>query len=245
MRNHGIRDTAIWSCGEAVESCLRQAIELRYQLIDYWYTLAASAHHRDTSLIEPLIVRFGNDDRVNDIADQFMAGPAFMVCPITEFAARQRQVYLPRHEGGWFDFYSKRHHAGGQYVTAEGPLARMPLFVPSGSVVPIGPTRQWCDQPVSLPMELRIHPGADSVAYLYFDAGDGFEYEQGEFAWLTMRWTDATGELHLSCHGSMPAAGPGFSGLRITRIVDAAVKVVAELSNAQWIDGEHTVRIMK
>lgn len=241
MRNHGIRDTAIWSCGETVESCLRQAIELRYQLIDYWYTLAASAHYRDASLIEPLIVRFGHDDRVHDVADQFMAGPAFMVCPITEFAARERQVYLPINEGGWFDFHSKRHHEGGQYVTAEAPLERMPLFVPAGSVVPIGPPRQWCDQSVTMPMELRIHPGADSVCYIYFDAGDGFGYERGEFAWLKMRWIDAANELHLSCNGRMPDAGPGFAGLRITRIVDAAVKDVAELDNARWIDGKFMV----
>lgn len=51
---------------------------------------------------------FPQDEKVLDCKDQFMYGPALLVCPILEAGAISRSVYLP--EGHtWFDFGPERN----------------------------------------------------------------------------------------------------------------------------------------
>lgn len=40
------------------------------------------------------------------------------------------------------------------------------------------------------PFILRIYPGADAFFTLYEDAGDGYEYEKGEYSLISMEWKD-------------------------------------------------------
>nr|WP_318293478.1 TIM-barrel domain-containing protein [Microvirga sp. SRT01] len=72
------------------------------------------------------------------IDDQYLFGKAFLVAPVTDHKARSRSVYFP---GGtiWYDFSTGKSYAGGSSSTVPAPLARMPLFVRAGSIVPMGP----------------------------------------------------------------------------------------------------------
>jgi alpha-D-xyloside xylohydrolase len=45
------------------------------------------------------------------------------------------------------------------------------------------------------PVELRVYPGADADFTLYEDAGDGYGYENGEFALTPIHWDEASRAL--------------------------------------------------
>ena len=47
-------------------------------------------------------------------------------------------------------------------------------------------------------LEIRIYTGADARFTLYDDAGDGYGYEQGEYARCTLGWSEADASLHIS-----------------------------------------------
>ena len=79
-----------------------------------------------------------------------MFGPAFLVAPVTtpmyysvdsqplENVAKTRQVYLPD-GANWIDFWTGKKYKGGQRVTMEATIDRIPLLVRQGAIVPMGP----------------------------------------------------------------------------------------------------------
>jgi alpha-D-xyloside xylohydrolase len=107
---------------------------------------------------------------------------------------RARAVYLPA-GCDWIDFWSGRRYAGGQTIEASAPLEIVPLFVRAGAILPLGPKVQYSDEQLDGAWELRIYPGADGAFDVYEDAGDGYDYERGAYAWTHIGWHDATRTL--------------------------------------------------
>ena len=104
-------------------------------------------------------------------------------------AEKTRQVYLPVGQS-WIDFWTGESHTGGQTVTADAPIERMPLFVRAGSIIPMGPFVQYATEKPADPIELRIYPGADGQFTLYEDENDNYNYERGLYATIDFSWDD-------------------------------------------------------
>ena len=102
--------------------------------------------------------------------------------------------YLPK-GAVWYDFWTGRQYRGGQTVTLETRLNRVPMFVRAGSIVPLGPEMQYTGEKTWDQLELRIYPGADGSFTLYEDEGDGYNYERGVYSTITFSWNDKTREL--------------------------------------------------
>jgi alpha-D-xyloside xylohydrolase len=151
------------------------------------------------------VMDFRNDPKVYDIDRQFMFGPAIMVCPVTDPGVTEWEVYLPENEGGWYDFHTGEHFAGGQTVQIPVSLNDIPLFVRAGSIIPMGGMIEYAGQADRDPMEIRIYPGRDGSFVLYDDQHDGYAYEDGEFSLVTLNWNDAERKLRLAKReGSFP-----------------------------------------
>ena len=163
-------------------------MKLRYNLMPYLYSMAAMVHFDNYTIMRGLPMDFPDDLAVRDISDQWMFGPALMPCPVYEMGARNRSVYLPA--GGWYDFYKGTYFEGGQRMTVPAPFDRIPLFVRAGSILPIGPDMEWCDEKPANHIELYIYAGADADFTLYEDDGVSFAYEKGECGIIPMHWND-------------------------------------------------------
>lgn len=210
FRSHGT-DTPreIWRFGEPGDVTYDTLVKfdnLRYRLLPYIYSLAGWETHRAYTMMRMLAFDFRDDPRVYDISDQYMFGPAFLVCPITEpmyygsestplkNTRKSRQIYLPA-PCDWYDFWTGKHYAGGQTIEAGAPLEIVPLFVRAGSIVPMGPKVQHVNEAPDAPLELRIYPGADGQFDLYDDEGDSYRYEHGAYAWTPISWNDQENSL--------------------------------------------------
>jgi len=108
--------------------------------------------------------------------------------------AKTASKYLPK-GAVWYDFWTGRQYRGGQTVTLETRLNRVPMFVRAGSILPLGPEMQYVGEKAWDQLELRIYPGADGSFTLYEDEGDGYNYEQGVYSTITFSWNDKTREL--------------------------------------------------
>ncbi|MBN1144523.1 MAG: DUF5110 domain-containing protein [Bacteroidales bacterium] len=168
--------------------------KLRYRLMPYIYSLAGMTWLNDYTIMRGLAMDFTSDANVYNIADQYMFGPAFMVCPVHVYKARQREVYFPVADG-WYDFYSGKYQAGGQKITVPAPYERMPLYVKAGSIIPVGPEIEYTTQKPADPVTLYVYTGADGEFNLYEDEGTTYDYEKGKYSLIPIAYSESTGEL--------------------------------------------------
>ena len=177
---------------QAYESILWY-MRLRYRLMPYLYSLAGAVHFEDYTLMRGLPMDFPDDPAVRDLSDQWMFGPAFMPCPVSEYKARSREVYFP--DGGWYDFYSGAYIPGNQTLTVEAPYERMPLYVRAGSIIPFGPEMEWSDEKPAADIRLYVYAGADASFTLYEDDGLTYGYEKGAFSTIPIVWDESSRTL--------------------------------------------------
>ena len=111
----------------------------------------------------------------------------------------------------WYDFWTNKTYKGGQTVTLQTSLDRVPMFVRAGSILPLGPEMQYVGEKAWDHLEIRIYPGADGSFTLYEDEGDNYNYEKGVYATIPFTWNDKTSSLTV---GSRQGSYPGMLASR-------------------------------
>jgi alpha-D-xyloside xylohydrolase len=85
FRSHGSETPReIWEFGEFSESMVK-IDHLRYRLMPYIYSLAWRVTNEGYTIMRGLAMDFTGDVKTYNVNDQFMFGPAIMVCPVTEY----------------------------------------------------------------------------------------------------------------------------------------------------------------
>lgn len=169
---------------------------LRYRLMPYIYSLAGMTWFEDYTIMRALVMDFKDDIKINDIGDQYMFGPAFMVCPVYEYGARSREVYFPSNEG-WYDLYTGKYIEGGKYLNVDAPYNRIPLFVKSGSIIPYGPEIMYSSEKSPKEITLYVYAGNNGSFTLYEDEGINYNYEKGDYSIINFFYNDKTNTLEI------------------------------------------------
>jgi alpha-glucosidase len=113
-----------------VTPAIRSAIELRYRLLPYLYTLLWQAHADDEPMLRPTFLDHEHDRR--PFAERRLpAGPRSAGGQRGRSRSRQRRVWLPANQTGWYDF-TPRVVRGGQWIVRDAPLEKLPLLVAPG-----------------------------------------------------------------------------------------------------------------
>ncbi len=169
---------------------------MRYSLIPYIYTMNARVHFDDYTIMRPLVMDFTDDAKALNISDEFMFGDALLICPVYEYGARSREVYLPA--GQWYEWHSGKPVNGGRTISADAPYERIPVYVRAGQIIPIGPDIQYTAQDDGSELKLKIYAGTDAHYSLYEDDGVTYNYEKGDYTWIPMNWNDKTSTLTIA-----------------------------------------------
>jgi alpha-D-xyloside xylohydrolase len=123
---------------------------------------------------------------------------------VIEHKEQTRKVYLPSNNQ-WYDFWTGDTLSGGQTVISAAPIDKIPLFVKTGSIIPMGPFVQYAIEKPANPIELRIYPGANGSFTLYEDENDNYNYERGVFSTISFSWNDTKRQLIIDKRqGSFP-----------------------------------------
>ena len=173
---------------------------LRYHLMPYLYSMAGWVHLRDYTMMRALVMDFNGDEQVYDLKDQWMFGPSLMACPISEYKARIRTVYFPK-QRGWYDLYTGKQIIASQTsnlqpqtsnrrMEIDAPYERIPIFVPEGSILPIGPAMEWSDEKPAELIHLYVYAGRDAQFQLYEDEGTNYNYEKGQYSTIDIRYNE-------------------------------------------------------
>jgi alpha-D-xyloside xylohydrolase len=126
----------VWSFGDEAYAIIKELLFLRERLRPYIMDQMRLAHEKGTPPMRPLFFDFPQDETCWKVDDQFMFGPDLLVAPVLEEGKRSRSVYLPAGMT-WADAWSDQVFAGGQWITAESPLERIPLYLRAGARLPI------------------------------------------------------------------------------------------------------------
>ena len=187
MRVHGyMSNTEPWNYGAEAQAAIARSLNERYRLLPYIYSHAAEIASQGSTLMRPLVFDFPGDSKALDQKYEYMFGRSLLISPVTEPSVTLWTTYLPRNEGGWYDYYTGRHYEGGQSVTTDVAADFIPVFVRAGSIIPVKGD------------EVLLYPGADGSFTLYEDDGATRDYEQGQCSRITFQWDDASRRLTIS-----------------------------------------------
>ncbi len=190
----GTPDQEPWSYGEPYLSIARRFIQLRSELLPYFYTAVWQMATRGWPVVRPLWWECG-DAALYNVDDAFLCGDALLVAPVSEPGFTARPVPLP--PGDWYDFWTNALHAvkSAQSVETFASLETIPLFIRAGSVLPMGEYGPSVELRLQKFLRLSVYPLAapgEAASELYEDAGEGFGYRQGDYRLnhFTLRQTE-------------------------------------------------------
>ncbi len=249
MRSHAHCDSQAqepWAFGPEIEAIARAAIELRYRLLPYLYTLAHRAHRSGSPLLRPLFYDFPDAAQLYQIQDQMMIGPQLMIAPVCAPGVRRRLVELPPGHT-WYDFRTGAA-IDSDHLVVDAPLGEIPIFVRGGAILTLGNIRQSTAEALT-ELTLEVYPDHHHAGRwtLIEDAGDGFDYRDGAICATEMRIApeSAGTELSLSARvgGYTPAARRLVIRLHLARSPVAVLLDGRKVGDWHW-DGEHHALVL-
>ncbi len=244
MRSHGTdAPRELWYYGKEGDwayDALKKMISLRYRLLPYIYSTSWEVTQKQSSMMRALVMDFAHDEKVLDIDNQYLFGKSMLVCPVTEpmyvsyrkegkryhgeeedfSQVKTHPVYLP--EGTkWVDFWSGEVLAGGQVIDRKVPIDLLPLYVKAGSIIPFGPDVQYANEEIG-PLTIRVYPGADATFTFYDDERDNYNYENGAFATIEMKWEEEAQVFTLEEQKGTYEGIPEVRKIRIVKVEGGA-----------------------
>lgn len=187
----GVHQKEPWSFGAATEATCRRAIETRYRLMPYLYTVFREAHVKGLPVVRPAFFADPRDRALRSESQAFLLGGDLLVAPELSLD-RDREHRLPK--SGWAEMVPLRPLPDG---ARDPDLPR--LLQRQGSIVPLGPLVQFTGERALDTLELSVclDERGEAEGLLYEDAGDGWGFERGEYRVTRFTARRAGGEVEV------------------------------------------------
>ncbi len=175
-------DKEPWSFTPEVEATCRRALERRYRLMPYIYTLFHESSVTGMPIAMPTFFADPADPALRSEDDSFLLGPDLLVS-VSATPEGDRAQIVPAAVDGveWAEFDFPSFDGGRDSKDTDLPTLR----IRPGAIIATAPVTQYFgDRPDSRDeLTLIVHLDANGYARgeLYEDAGDGFGYLAGEY----------------------------------------------------------------
>ncbi|MCQ2147314.1 MAG: DUF5110 domain-containing protein [Bacteroidales bacterium] len=220
VRNHaakGTIDQEPWVFGERIEAICRTAVNRRYMLLPYIYTLFREASTSGMPVMRPLFMADEKDTSLRAEQRVYMLGDDLMIIP--RWAT---DPVLPKGDWDIIPFESK----DDMYQAFVAQRA--------GSIVPTANLYQNTEEYRTDSLTLWVNT-LDGVAsgVMYEDGKDGFEYRKGEYAQYEFSaTTDKKGNITVTMTQTAGQKDYGKKTLRVAVVADGKVTYSA------WTQGD-------
>jgi len=157
-----------WSFGPQVEATCKSALEMRYALLPYFYTLFHEASITGLPIARPAFFADPKDPALRSEDDSFLLGSGLLV-QVQVMPDRTRSPVMPK--GTWRPYS----------IPTDPDLPR--IYIHGGFIVPSGPIIQHVDAKPSeqLTLTVALDESGKAAGNFYDDAGDGYGYQNGEY----------------------------------------------------------------
>jgi hypothetical protein len=240
LRPHGVDNepTEPWRIGSPSLSVTRRYVKLRYRLLPYLYTMAYRAYDTGMPIVRPLFFEDPDASRLAEEDAAYLFGDSFLVAPVVQQGKRTKDVPLP--PGTWINYWTDEPVQGGQTVTVDAPLDRLPLFVRKGAVVPMRPEApDYVGHSEADTLELAVYPSESGGQFtLYEDDGYTRAYEQGAFATTTFSQQTTRRDTGTTLGVTLGATQGTFEGRPDQRTYHVVAHRVFRAPDAVTLDGQ-------
>lgn len=174
-----------WKYDAETERLARDAMQFRYALIPYLYSMAWSEHQTGESLIRPTYYADPLSEASYYTPNQYLFGSELIAAPFTgprhaDTRLTRQVIWLP--EGDWYSFPAGWWYKGGRWHSIYGGLEDIPLLARAGAILPLGNDRGWNTWQTPEHLQVNIFPGASNHFDLYEDDGETTAYQEGALA---------------------------------------------------------------
>jgi alpha-D-xyloside xylohydrolase len=163
---------------EKITAIAASLLKLRMKLLPYLYTAFWRYHTEGLPPVRALVLDYPDDGRTHSIDDQYMLGDSLLVAPVF-WGQNSRTVFLP--EGGWYDFWTHEKIEGGRTINYDAPLEVIPVFVKSGSILPLAEPLQSVEANAVFDLTIFCFGSGEKSFTLYEDDGTSLAYEKGKY----------------------------------------------------------------
>ena len=179
-RNHNTltandQEAYVWA---SVIEASKTAMNIRYQLLPYMYTLFYLAHNTGSTVMRALAWEFPNDPSLAAADRQFFLGPAILVTPVLDQGYTNVSGVFPGAGKGevYYDWYtlSPVKASAGENVTIDAPLGHIPVYIRGNYVLPT-------QEPAMVTRDARKNPwGVIAALSLEGSASGSLYIDDGE-----------------------------------------------------------------
>jgi oligosaccharide 4-alpha-D-glucosyltransferase len=125
---------------EPYKTYVKAAIQMRYTLLPYNYTLAYQQTTNSAPLVAPLYYYYPSDTTANNIENEFMWGNQILVAPVIKKGVTEQKIYLPT--GNWYKLNTTIDEISNNttytnWINEPLTLQQIPVFIKAGSFLPI------------------------------------------------------------------------------------------------------------
>lgn len=211
---------------------IRAAIDLRYALFPYFYTMARNTYDNGIGICRPLYYEHPERQEAYDRKSQYYFGDDILVAPIgkpSKNGISREEIWLPK--GEWWSPAHSLMIKGDTVVTLDYTLDQYPYFIRRGAIIPMNPeeVKSMTERPERL--VLNVIAGADGEFNLYEDEGDNADYDS-VFAVTSIRHKHAKKRTELTI---LPVRGD-YKGMPLSRAYTVRLYNTDEPSKAM-VDG--------
>ncbi len=211
-RNHNVigaisQEAYQWS---SVIDASKTAMNIRYQLLPYMYTLFYLAHNTGSTVMRALAWEFPDNPSLAAADRQFFLGPAILVTPVLDQGATSVDGVFPGAGKGavYYDWYTQSpvNASAGQNMTIPAPVGHIPVYIRGGHVLPTQEPALVTRDARKNPWGLLVALGTESTASgsLYIDDGESLVQN----ATLYVEFTASANALHASARGTYMDTNP-------------------------------------
>ncbi|NRS89035.1 alpha-glucosidase (family GH31 glycosyl hydrolase) [Flavobacterium sp. 7E] len=224
---------------EITKNRTRKAIELRYQMIPYNYTLAFENNQKGTPLMRPLLFEEPTDTVIQKVNETYLWGNDFLVTPITHAGIANKTIYFPK-SSNWFDFYSDKKHAAASTENIAVVSEHIPVFIRGGAFIPMADLVQTTGDYTTSKLTLHFYRDNDvktSIGKMYHDDGKTPEaFEKGNFEILHFTGTNKNSKLTIDLKSQIGANCESIDRDIVLVIHNSAKKPKKIKQNSKVID---------
>lgn len=202
----------------------RRAVDVRFRLLAYQYTLFWKANQRGDTVMRAIQWEFPNDQSLRSVDNQFMLGPSILITPVLVPQATTVRGTFPGDQP-WYDWYTyeKLSVAPGENKTISAPLTHIPVHIRGGCIIasqkPGNTTKATRLNPWTL--IVAVDNQQNAIGDVYLDDGISLVQTQTKNVDFTYR----SGTLRTKVRGNFRDTNPlanvtiaGFAG-RVTGIM--------------------------
>jgi len=172
MRGHASNDAnnkEPWAFGKEIEDVSRVALNRRYRMLPYFYTLFHEASNNGMPVMRPVFFDDPKDTTLRKEQQAFLVGNDVLIIP--KWAVRP---HLPK--GIWRTASIAGENSNTDKYQAD-------VRIKGGAIIPMGNIIQNTTQYSldSLTLFVSLDGNGEARGTLYEDAGEGFRYQKGEY----------------------------------------------------------------